>query len=102
MSLQDAYYLVSILVGVLGIITLLFIIFILFRFYTLVSKLIEVATVKIEEIQDIVAELGDRGGDLLRLATKDGQQAISTSTILSVIMNAYFFGRTIFGRKNKK
>ncbi len=100
--LEQIYYIVIITFGIMGIIFLLTITLIIFKLYQHISALIRTAQHTAGEVSSIINDLGERGSDLLRLTTKEGQQAIKTSTLLSAAMNSYFFLRTIFGHRQRK
>lgn len=99
--LQDIFYIVAITQGVLTIIFILALLFVVFKIYRMASTLVETVNQKANQINDVISEVGEQGSNLLKLATKEGQQAVSASTILAILMNGYFFLKTIFGSKRK-
>lgn len=97
--LQNLFYLSVILLAVILIIFLLVFLYIIIRTFLAVKRMIENIEEKANQINAKVSEVREIGSDLLQLATKEGQRAASASTILSILMNSYFFLRTIFKKR---
>ncbi len=93
--LQNIFYVVVITQSVISILVLLAILLIVWKLYSFITDTIRQINEKASAISDVVSEVGERGGDLLRMATKEGQSAISASTVMSILMHTYFFGKTI-------
>lgn len=100
--LQETFYTIYIVFAGVGIVFLVVLTWISFKLYRSVAKLVDQANEKFTEISGAVAEMGEHGSALLRMASDEGRKAEATTTVISTLLNGYFIARDIFGKKKSR
>lgn len=99
--LQDIFYIAVITLTVLTIVVLSVFLFIMIKTYRMVVQTIRQAQEKAAEVSDTINELGERGSSLLEMFTVKGTKAAVATGVITGLINAYLFFRSILGRRKR-
>ncbi len=100
--LQQIFYITLIAFSVVGILVLVTLLIILIQLYRKINEMLTLAKERATQVSDLIEEVSDRGQGLLHLFSKEGQRAVSVSSLTAILMNGYFVLRTILGNKHRK